>query len=545
MSLLNGLAEAGKSVSQFAGVLGVEAMKSQLEEERTRLASELAEGRETRGRADTQAFQTREREAGQAFQKPLQDQQILSSKSTMTLAQEKADREKAAGQGVRDALTGGTGGNDSYEKTIAGAESRGGKMIPNELGSGAYGPYQFMPGTWADVRSKNGDLNLPEDMKTATPEQHKAAFDRFTAGNAQSLQKAGVEPTPANLYLAHRFGAGGATTVAKADENAKLADILPPEWQNQNPDMRGQTAGSFKRLADERMKGVTPGGGGTVGGADVPADFKAVVAAVAMSDPDKAGQMWAAYRRQQLENDKPTDAVKTIIDAAKLTPEQWKTAQRLQQLKQEAIKPGEGYRWTATGEQEAISGGPADPTVIARNAQAKNQQPMTEDQSKAAGFSDRMLNSNGILFTGDKEGKSAWGRALEAAGSVGNLAQKEGYQKFMQARDDFINAELRRESGAAISDKEYSRADKQYFPMPGDAQSVIEQKAKNRQLAVDGMLRSAGPNYKTGANVDAGRGGNPMSLIDEARDAIYRGAPVTAVMQELRKRGIDPAELDR
>lgn len=269
MSLLNGLAEAGRSIATTAGAMSLEAMRSDLEEQRTRLAAELAEGASTRARADTQAFTRSEREADQAFRGPKQEaeaevhkQQVVASKSSVALAEEAARRKNAAGDAFVGLMTGnnsGGGSSGSYEKAITGVESRGGKMIPNELGSGAYGPYQFMPGTWSDVRTKNPELNLPEDMKQATPEQHKAAFDKFTAGNATALQKAGVEPTPANLYLAHRFGAAGAEKVAKADDNAPLATVLPGDWQNQNPDMRGQTVGGFKRLAEERMKGVTMG----------------------------------------------------------------------------------------------------------------------------------------------------------------------------------------------------------------------------------------------------------------------------------------------
>lgn len=157
-----------------------------------------------------------------------------------------------------------TMGPQSYDGRVAGYEggSKNGGMVYNELGSGAFGPFQFMPGTWADVRAKNPQLNLPEDMTMpgATPEQrlatHQAAHTAFKAGNAAALQAAGFEPTPENLYLAHRFGAGGATTLLRANPNALLADVLPREWQAQNPDMRGQTVGGFRRLAGERMQGV-------------------------------------------------------------------------------------------------------------------------------------------------------------------------------------------------------------------------------------------------------------------------------------------------
>ena len=169
------------------------------------------------------------------------------------------------GMGVKPpppTMGGGQNIPQDYARIVAGYEggTKNGGMVYNELGSGAGGPFQIMPATWADIRAKNADLNLPEvmpvDSKPETFAMHKAAFDRFTQGNAQVLQSAGLQPTPENLYLAHRFGAGGAAKMLQANPNAMLADVLPIEWQKQNPDMRGQTVGGFQRLATERMGGV-------------------------------------------------------------------------------------------------------------------------------------------------------------------------------------------------------------------------------------------------------------------------------------------------
>jgi hypothetical protein len=119
------------------------------------------------------------------------------------------------------------------------------------------------------------------------------------------------------------------------------------------------------------------------------------------------------------------------------------------------------------------------------------------EQSRDQGFADRMTNSNAIVATVEGQGKSTGGRFKEGIPfGMGNFAQSEDYQKFKQARDDFINAQLRRESGAAIGPKEYENADKQYFPVPGDGPEVIKQKALNRKIAVEAMIKSGGPSYK-------------------------------------------------
>jgi hypothetical protein len=122
---------------------------------------------------------------------------------------------------------------------------------------------------------------------------------------------------------------------------------------------------------------------------------------------------------------------------------------------------------------------------------------LTDSQNLAAGYSDRMTEANAILNNVDNQGASFWGRAKESVpGGVGNYAQSEDYRSFKQARDNFINAQLRRESGAVISPSEYANADKQYFPVPGDDEKVREQKRRNRESALAGMARSAGPTYK-------------------------------------------------
>ena len=88
--------------------------------------------------------------------------------------------------------------------------------------------------------------------------------------------------------------------------------------------------------------------------------------------------------------------------------------------------------------------------------------------------------------------------ALDDAVEVARAARIE------QAKRDFINAQLRRESGAAISPTEFDSANKQYFPTPGDSAEVIQQKAANRRAAVEAMGREGGPSYKPKFSFDEG-----------------------------------------
>jgi hypothetical protein len=174
--------------------------------------------------------------------------------------------------------TGGTGGDTtlptmrvppgpdmgprSYNGVTAGTESGGSYTVPNKLGSGAYGKYQFMPDTWADTASKHPELGLPFDMRKATPQQQEAAQDAFTRDNALTLSKAGIQPTPDKLYYAHRFGAGGAQAFINAPNSLPIAKLFPPEWIAQNPDLQGVTVGQFKAETEQRYANVPhmPGG---------------------------------------------------------------------------------------------------------------------------------------------------------------------------------------------------------------------------------------------------------------------------------------------
>jgi hypothetical protein len=122
---------------------------------------------------------------------------------------------------------------------------------------------------------------------------------------------------------------------------------------------------------------------------------------------------------------------------------------------------------------------------------------LTDSQAKANLFGSRMKESDRILS--ELEGKynpmavNAKMGAAEVplvggvAGYAGNLMLTEKGQQAEQAQRDFINAVLRRESGAVITPQEFANGQKQYFPQPGDTPAVLAQKARNRKLAIHGM----------------------------------------------------------
>lgn len=171
-----------------------------------------------------------------------------------------------------------------------------------------------------------------------------------------------------------------------------------------------------------------------------------------------------------------------------------------------------------------------------------------EGQGKAAGFTDRMLQSEGILSGVNGQGgvqgqgTSAVQTGLSAIPGVGNYLTSADRQKYEQAKRDFINAQLRRESGAAISPTEFDSANKQYFPTPGDSAEVIQQKAANRRAAVEAMGREGGPSYKPKFSFDEGGRVVPYGQPKAAQP----NAPVLPKVGELRDgyrfKGGNPAD---
>lgn len=116
------------------------------------------------------------------------------------------------------------------------------------------------------------------------------------------------------------------------------------------------------------------------------------------------------------------------------------------------------------------------------------------DQGKNTGFLIRGRESHKVISELEQAGTSLWNKTMRGLpGGVGNYGLDPDAQKFEQAKRDFVNAVLRRESGAVISDEEFENANQQYFPQPGDGPEVIAQKRRNRENAVKGFEIGAGP----------------------------------------------------
>lgn len=166
--------------------------------------------------------------------------------------------------------------------------------------------------------------------------------------------------------------------------------------------------------------------------------------------------------------------------------------------------------------------GAAEPVMVDGKPLPGKGVDLNEGQSKDLLFANRMTESNNIL--NELAGKGVYrssdiqrgaekvpliGGALSAAANA--IVASPDQQRVDQAKRDFINATLRKESGAAIGQSEFDNAERQYFPQIGDSPEVIAQKAANREQAIAGVSASIPSRYRN-QNPDAIRqsttGGN-------------------------------------
>jgi hypothetical protein len=138
------------------------------------------------------------------------------------------------------------------------------------------------------------------------------------------------------------------------------------------------------------------------------------------------------------------------------------------------------FRWTDPNDRskgvEPIPGGPATKP--------------TEGQGLASGFYDRMASSSETI---DALEDSGYDPSTLSHAAVPDMLAPPETQQYRQAQRDWVRAKLRKESGAAIGEKEMADEIKTYFPQPNDSPKTVEQKRRARAVAERAMYRQAGP----------------------------------------------------
>ena len=121
------------------------------------------------------------------------------------------------------------------------------------------------------------------------------------------------------------------------------------------------------------------------------------------------------------------------------------------------------------------------------------------EESSSAGYAFRMGEANKIItdFESNKKGLPTYAPSIASGVPVigdylENVTQNEDQQLYRNAALAWVRAKLRDESGATIHDIESSNEYKTYFPVMGDTEAKIKQKAKLREIAEAEMMLKAG-----------------------------------------------------
>jgi hypothetical protein len=133
---------------------------------------------------------------------------------------------------------------------------------------------------------------------------------------------------------------------------------------------------------------------------------------------------------------------------------------------------------------------------------------ITDAQRTLSGYTSRVKQAEPTLKSLETSISGMNLVSFEAQIKLPAAMQSAEIQQYMQAARNFINAVLRRESGAVISPSEFSEARQQYLPQPGDKPATLQLKENNRNNIFENYKNGAGAAYTTGS----GGNDNPLNL---------------------------------
>lgn len=141
----------------------------------------------------------------------------------------------------------------------------------------------------------------------------------------------------------------------------------------------------------------------------------------------------------------------------------------------------------------------------------------TVAQQTVATYAARLEQSNPIIGNLESSIVGMNPLSFEAQKKLPSYLQSSNFQQYDQASRNFINAVLRRESGAVISPSEFDNAYKQYLPKPGDSAQTLAQKKANRDVVYQSLRNAAGNAYQSvddliGSGSSGGGSNNPLGI---------------------------------
>ena len=137
---------------------------------------------------------------------------------------------------------------------------------------------------------------------------------------------------------------------------------------------------------------------------------------------------------------------------------------------------------------------PATGNPVVSTGTAKPVKPFTEAQSKDVVFATRAQGALDVLDPVANALASVWERAVEndPTGLLRGF-QSDEFQIASQAGLEFLQAILRKDTGAAITPQETASYGRTYLPEPGDNEAVLVAKKAARARAVEALKAGMSP----------------------------------------------------
>tara|TARA_S200002703_G_scaffold52390_1_gene45407 strand:+ start:214 stop:1632 length:1419 start_codon:yes stop_codon:yes gene_type:complete len=262
--------------------------------------------------------------------------------------------------------------------------------------------------------------------------------------------------------IQQRPSASGATTFDPVYAQFVRENVAPEGQRNQFQKQAAQSAGLINENYAQSMAGKAAQAREALGQLDEE-----------ISKPleDVRNQLEILEERQSFEQSKPDSRPETAKEFS---------ARRTKTLK----KLIDDNPLAATTIYTALMGSKAEAPKL--DAEAR----------KAVGFADRMDNAESELAK-VMENFDPSGSFQGLASVMPNIAKSEERQMYEALALDWITANLRRESGAAIGEKEYENDLKKYFPAAGDSAETVKLKESLRQQAVKSIMGPIQSSYPT------------------------------------------------
>jgi hypothetical protein len=160
----------------------------------------------------------------------------------------------------------------------------------------------------------------------------------------------------------------------------------------------------------------------------------------------------------------------------------------------------------------------------------KDKSVFAKEQKDAAGFAIRMEEDIKIMDDLAASGfnpVNVYDQTIESAPFIPdfleNILVSGKYQVYRNAAKDFAMAQLRRETGAAITASEMELSRELYIPAFGDKPETLAAKAASRELNFQNMKASAGKAYDR-AKTDIKASSKPDLVQEEALDLLRERA---------------------